>query len=1036
MDIECPSCRYSISSEHRVESQLTTSGHVGEDSKIIFTCPNCGESLCSEDPTEQTISQQSGQAAETKQRFSHFQLIRVLGRGGFGTVWLAEDLSLDRKVALKLPLRRFGDNSSFIREAKTVAKLRHENIVTVYEVGVSDGQAYIVSEYIPGMTLRSLLEIELLDEQRAIDLLRQIGSGLHHAHEHKIVHRDMKPANVLVDDSGRPLVTDFGLALKEDVEESGSSKGKVVGTIVYMAPEQAAENHERIDRRADIYAVGLMMYEMLTGERPFRGNAQAQLHQKAHDDPTPLRKLRPSIPLDLETICLKCLQRLPNRRYDTAKDFVAELNRYRDGQPILARPVSKAEYAYRWCQRNQAVASLLTMFVMTLTIGLISTTYFWLRAREETSLARRSLYASRMSLASDLFHKGDIESTDRTLNQFVAKEHRSFLGFEWHYLRNRIERYGKTVYHGTLSRDVAVNRDGTWFASLSDKSDISVWDAKTGNRLRQIPVSIGRWQCLAISPKNNQMAAGSKDGTVHVWRDIQNESVLPTVLKHGPSVVQLKFSGNGKRLFSAAYRGAIRIWDTETFKLLYQVPTGLEGMLDFDVSHDGRTLAVIGEAAEGVIRVWDVDVKATQCLVRIEATPTSIGLTKDGSRFVTGSPGGVITTYDSKDGKEIGKKQTPYGRIGEIVFLGNGNIIAYNTNLNITILFDIERQTVQRYLNTHEGGDSHIAVSADGKTFGIGSKNGAVTTIELDNQQFRNIMQGKTHVRQTELLGGKRVVVAFGDGSVDRIDFSDGSIQNLQDPSGIDDAKIGVATKHSIVAVASTQHGLRFYDLKNQCWIGTAIGQHEKATSILFNPLDSAFYVAWRNGPLIQYKVRRKGDDVIVKEGSRKHDQIDGVIRDIAIAPSENLLAVAIDTKEVRFFDTEKWRWQSRLIELTSRPIAIDYVGKDLIIGTRDGFLMRYDVNSNTPLWRTKAQNGHLNDVEVIPNSDTVASVGRDNVLIIRDAITGDKRAALYRHHRQIFSLAASKDGKTLVTGGLEGYVCLWDGNPQSIPNN
>ena len=349
------------------------------EEKTVVRCPNCGASL---EPIDGDALSVTAESPGNSKNFAHFHLRRILGRGGFGTVWLADDLRLERRVALKLPRRTEGNLGNLLREAKTVAKLRHPNIVSVHEVGEVDGQAFIVCEYIDGMDLRSLLRKGPVPEKRVIELLQAIAAGLHHAHENQVVHRDMKPGNVLVDQSGTPLVADFGLAKNIDIEESISSKGKIVGTVVYMAPEQAGAELDQVDRRADIYALGVMMFEMLTGERPFRGDLHAIMRQKESEEPPPsLRELRPSIARDLETICRKCLQHSPARRYETATELADELERYRTGLPIHARPVSNLEYAWRWCLRNRAVASLLTLLFLSLSIGLAGTTYYWFRAR-------------------------------------------------------------------------------------------------------------------------------------------------------------------------------------------------------------------------------------------------------------------------------------------------------------------------------------------------------------------------------------------------------------------------------------------------------------------------------------------------------------------------------------------------------------------------------------------------------------------------------------------------------------------------------
>ena len=264
--------------------------------------------------------------------------------GGFGTVWKARDTELDRTVAVKIPRKgqlESAEIEQFFREARAAAQLRHPNIVSVHEVGREGDTLFIVSDLVRGVTLSDWLTGQHHNNREVSLVCKTIAMALHHAHEHGVIHRDLKPSNIMLDQEGELHLMDFGLA-KRDVEEvTMTVDGQILGTPAYMSPEQA-EGHAHItDRRTDIYSLGVVMFEMLTGEHPYRGNAQMQVQQRLMEDAPDPRALNRHIPRDLSTICLKCLERDPNHRYATARRLADELQRFLEGEPIQARPISR-----------------------------------------------------------------------------------------------------------------------------------------------------------------------------------------------------------------------------------------------------------------------------------------------------------------------------------------------------------------------------------------------------------------------------------------------------------------------------------------------------------------------------------------------------------------------------------------------------------------------------------------------------------------------------------------------------------------------
>lgn len=395
-------------------TDLALEGHING-------CPLCQGVLDRLVARDILADEEGAVAFENLPRLPGLEMGRELGRGGMGVVFLARELHPDREVAVKFlstgPFASARDRGRWLREARAAARVRHPHIVPLYRVDEADGWLYLVLEYVPGGSLKERLNGPL-PPRVAASLLAPVARALEQLHLAGILHLDIKPANLLIDSPPRtpldwaPLkLADFGIARSgEDMATTGSSLGAAQGTLAYMAPEQLAGRRAALGPASDIHAMGAILYELMTGRPPFQGASTIEtLDQVRGQEPVPPRRLNPAIPRDLETICLTCLQKNPDRRYGSAEALAEDLHRWLDGRPILARPVSSLERGWRWYRRHPSVAALAIALTLSLSVGFLSVVVLWRRAESERIRAE----------AESARAEADFRTATEVLHQFV-----------------------------------------------------------------------------------------------------------------------------------------------------------------------------------------------------------------------------------------------------------------------------------------------------------------------------------------------------------------------------------------------------------------------------------------------------------------------------------------------------------------------------------------------------------------------------------------------------------------------------------------
>jgi WD40 repeat protein len=553
-----------------------------------------------------------------------------------GVVYRARQSSLNRTVALKLMLPsdspRWRESLTRFRgEAEAAASLHHPNIVAVHEFGEENGQPFFSMEFVPGESLAELAGLQPMAGRRAARYVRLVAEAVAHAHARGILHRDLKPANILIDGADQPRILDFGLAKRIDAGAEVTRAGTVLGSPSYMAPEQLSGGGVKVGPAADIYALGAILYHLLTGRPPFVANDLETTLLKVLDaDPLPPRLLNPSVPVDLDSVCLKCLERDPARRYSTSAGLAEDLGRFERDEPTIARPLSSGAKLTRWCRRKPALSGLMLLTGASVAGTALVTALAGHRLTAQAAVVRQTAYVADMHLVAQaietdsLGHAKDLLEKWRPQRQlqgrgwfrsaFGAAE--DLRGWEWRYFWRQCQ--GSELFtlgqHESGITAFAFSSDGRHLASGSYDGSLKVWDVA---QRREIATAHhdGAIQAISFSPDGQWLVSGGTDHTVRFWeqetqdqsenRQSGRRSVGQSVERGEPlglsnSVVALAFSADGRQLLTATM-DSFAVWDVATHHQMSQAPLPCWQQAAF--SPDRKWVA-LGKP-DGTVQLWN-----------------------------------------------------------------------------------------------------------------------------------------------------------------------------------------------------------------------------------------------------------------------------------------------------------------------------------------------------------------------------------------------------------------------------------------------
>jgi WD40 repeat protein/tRNA A-37 threonylcarbamoyl transferase component Bud32 len=1008
------------------------------------------------------------------------EILSKLGYGGMGVVYKARQISLNRVCALKitLPGKHAGPEfrDRFLAEAATIAKLRHPNIVQIYSLGEHEGRPYFEMEYLEGGTLAQRLDGNPWAPEPAARMVAVLARAIGEAHRLGIVHRDLKPANVLLTIDETPKIVDFGLAKSLEADSSLTQSGVFVGTPSYAAPEQIVGSTKSFGPAADIYALGAIFYQMLTGRPPFQAATVFQtLEQVKTVDPVPPSRLQPGLPRDAETIALKCLEKDPQRRYADAAALAEDLDRYLTGRAILARPTGAVERLRKWVRRKPAVVLLSAAVVAVTILGFGLVAWQWRRA-EAKAAAEATANAQAQRARRDAF----AEQAELRFHQALALCDQGEVGRGLLWLAHSLERAGEG-HAKDLERAIRIN--------LADWAGQLIRPRRLPPMLLAAPI-----RGLAFLGAGKTLVAVGQDGVARFWDTATGREVEPPLeLASDPAVARLERVRFGPEesglLETVDDQGRAAVWDLSHRRRLASPPVCFperrirdlafaseQCMTTYDesgvlqwwekgrwgdipacrpiegppqlrrsgdtalaVSTNGRTLVTGGPDRE-VVR-WDVATKEPLEPERHQDAPAeAIALTPNGRTVIMGRGAGRLHIWDADT--ERGFDLPPQGTaVTSLAVAPDGRAFASGTEGGVVRLWDTALLATIGQTLKLVSGITALAFDPSGRVLAVGEEDGTIQLWELPCPKALGPPLRLNHPVQTLIFReeGRRLLIGTTNGAR-WWDFTGpaacGSEQgqtgcgNDGPASRVDATTVSPdgstwATARSVAAGGRIRGWIEHRDAATGKLLRRTPDQPQALSGVVYSP-DAKWLLTWGRGP----GTARLWDVAALRESRPVFRTLDSPIHQAVFNRNGRSLLLGCRDGKARLWDLES----DVEIDPEHRPrhaypitaVAFDPERSRLVTGCHAGTVRFWDPRRGMMLNELRQNSGEIVVLAFSPDGTTLLTASHDGTARFLNAESGRQLGPVLHHADAVLCVAFHPDGRSVVTGTRDGMVQRW----------